>query len=169
MSHRMQPSRPEAGLLDRFFQIGVILKGLDGVLELVGGVAMLFIKPAQIIEWVRILTQHELAEDSHDLLANALVHAASSLNSSATLFAAVYLLAHGVVKVVLVLAVLRDKIWAYPWLIAFLVLFVIYQIAEMVRHFTWSMFGLTVFDLLIIALTVREYRVHRARRSAQRS
>jgi uncharacterized membrane protein len=168
MTPRTVPATPAGrGFLDRFFIVSVSLKGLDGVLELLGGVLLLFVTPAQIVDWVRVLTQHELAEDSHDLLANALVHAAGSLNTAAALFAAAYLLVHGVVKVVLVAAVLRNRVWAYPWMIAFLVLFVIYQIVEMVRRFTWGMFGLTVFDALVIALTVREYRHHRTRRATQ--
>ena len=36
------------------------------------------------------------------------------------MFAAVYLLSHGLSKIVLVALVLRDKLWAYPWLIALL-------------------------------------------------
>jgi uncharacterized membrane protein len=33
---------------------------------------------------------------------------------------AVYLLAHGLVKVILVAALLKNQLWAYPWTIAFL-------------------------------------------------
>ena len=83
---------------------------------------------------------------------------------SATLFGAVYLLIHGVVKVFLVVAVLRDKLWAYLWLIGFLVAFIGWQGYELVRHFTWGLAALTAFDILIVVLTVREYRIHRARR-----
>jgi uncharacterized membrane protein len=32
-----------------------------------------------------------------------------------------------VVKVVLVTALLRNKLWAYPWSIVFLILFIAYQ------------------------------------------
>ncbi len=168
MTPHTAPAAPSGRrFLDRFFVVSVSLKGLDGVLELLGGALLLFVTPARIVDWVRVLTQHELAEDSHDLLANALVHAAGSLNAAGALFAAVYLLAHGAVKVVLVAAVLRNRVWAYPWMIAFMVLFVIYQVVEMVRRFTWGMFGLTVFDAVIIALTIREYRHHRTRRATQ--
>ena len=36
------------------------------------------------------------------------------------LFGAVYLLTHGLVKVVLVVALLLNKLWAYPWMIGVL-------------------------------------------------
>ncbi|WP_417564237.1 DUF2127 domain-containing protein [Microbacterium sp.] len=158
----MQESRRQ-WLLDRIFWVALIVKGLDGVLELIGGVLFLVLTPAQISLIVQVLTQHELSEDPDDLIANALVRFAASLDVSATLFGAIYLLLHGAVKVVLVVAVLRDRLWAYPWLIGFLVVFIGYQVYDMIVHFTWGMLALTVFDAFIVVLTVREYRLHRAR------
>ncbi len=148
-------------LLDRTFFVSLVLKGLDGVLELLAGVALLFISPDKIAAVTRALTLHELHEDPHDPIANALVRYTSSLSVSATLFGAIYLLAHGVVKVILVLAVLRGKLWAYPWLIGFLVAFIGYQAYELVVHFSWGLAALTAFDIFIVVLTVREYRLHR--------
>ena len=103
-------------LLDRAFGVGIILKGLDGVLEVVGGVLLLIVSPTTIDQLSRALTQHELSEDPHDFLATHLLHAAGSLTGSSLQFGAAYLLLHGVVKIVLVSALLRDKIWAYPWM-----------------------------------------------------
>ncbi len=47
-------------------------------------------------------------------LATHLLHATSGLTGSAVQFGAIYLLSHGVVKIVLVTALLRNKRWAYP-------------------------------------------------------
>ena len=43
------------------------------------------------------------------------------------LFGAVYLLLHGAVKVVLVTALLLNKLWAYPCMIVVLLIFIGYQ------------------------------------------
>lgn len=155
---------PRRTLLDRTFFVSLILKGLDGVLELVGGILLLVVTPAQISAVARLLTQHELAQDPHDLIANSLLHLTSSLNLSVTLFGAIYLLLHGVVKVILVWAVLRDHLWAYSWLIAFLLVFIGYQGYQLIVAFSWGLLLLTAFDLLIVWLTWREYGVHRTRR-----
>jgi uncharacterized membrane protein len=160
----MSAAQPRPTLLDRTFFVSLILKGLDGVLELVGGILLLIVTPAQIGVIARFLTQHELSEDPHDLIANALLHATGSLNLSVTLFGAIYLLLHGVVKVVLVWAVLRDHLWAYPWLIAFLLVFIVYQGYELIVAFSWGLLLLTAFDILIVCLTWRENNVQRARR-----
>jgi uncharacterized membrane protein len=105
-------------LLDRTFRVSLVLKGLDGVLELVGGILLLLVTPRQIGDLARFLTQHELAQDPHDFVANSLLHLTSNLSVSASLFGAIYLLLHGLVKIVLVWAVLKNKLWAYPWMIA---------------------------------------------------
>jgi uncharacterized membrane protein len=149
--------------LDRTFRISLILKGADGILELVGGVLALFISPSHLNDIVRALTQHELSEDPHDFIATHLVSFAESLTVSADLFAAIYLLLHGAVKIVLVFAVLRDKLWAFPWMIGFLLVFIAYQAYELVINFSIWLLLLTVFDAFVTLLTVVEYRKRRAR------
>jgi uncharacterized membrane protein len=150
-------------LLDRTFFVSLVLKGADGVLELVGGVLLLFVTPDRLDSIVRALTQHELSEDPDDLIANSLRHWSQGLSGSATLFGAVYLLTHGLVKVVLVWAVLKGRLWAYPWMIGFLLVFIVYQLYEVFAHFSVGLLLLTAFDVFIVVLTWREYGIHRAR------
>ena len=152
-------------LLDRTFRIALILKGLDGVLEVIGGILLLIISPRQMGVIARLLTQHELSEDPHDVIANAVIHLTSGLTVSASLFAAAYLLLHGLVKIVLVWAVLTDRLWAYPWMIGFLLVFIIYQSYQMVGGFSWGLAALTAFDIFFAYLTWREYGIHRNRKS----
>lgn len=154
--------------LGRTFRVSLILKGLDGLLEIVGGAFLLFVSPRQIGDLARFLTQHELSEDPGDLISNALTHWADSLTVSASLFGAVYLLLHGLVKVVLVWAVLKDYLWAYPWMIGFLLTFIVYQGYRIWVSFSWAMVLLTLFDIFIVWLTWYEYGAHRARLSAPR-
>jgi uncharacterized membrane protein len=151
-------------LLDRTFEVGIVLKGLDGVLELVGGALLLVVTPAAINRIVGALTQHELSEDPDDFVASHLLRVSHGLTGSAVGFAAAYLLLHGVVKVVLVLALLRNKIWAYPWMIGFLVAFIGYQLYRIVLDPTYGLSALTLFDAAIVWLTWREYQ--KQRRSA---
>ena len=162
----MTAIEPRHTLLDRTFFTVLILKGLDGVLELVGGILLLFVTPGQIGALAKLLTQHELSEDPHDLIANSLLHYTSGLTGSATLFGAVYLLLHGAVKVVLVWAVLTNHLWAYPWTMAFLAVFIVYQSYKFVVAFSWGLLLLTLFDIFVLILTWREYGIHRARAKA---
>lgn len=151
------------GLLDQTFEIGIILKGLDGILELLGGGLLLVVSPATINGTVVELTRHELSEDPHDLIATHLLRLSHGLTGSAVLFGAVYLLLHGLVKVVLIAALLRNKLWAYPLLIAFLAAFIVYQLYRIALHPTFGLSALTLFDAFIAWLTWREYGKQRTR------
>jgi uncharacterized membrane protein len=142
-------------LLDQTFEVGIILKGLDGVLEVLGGLLLLVVSPATIDRVVTSLTQHELSEDPHDLLATHLLGTAHGLTGAAVLFGAVY---HGLVKVALVAALLNNQRWAYPWTIAFLGVFIGYQLYRLSLGPSVGLAALTVFDAGIAWLTYREYR-----------
>jgi uncharacterized membrane protein len=156
-------------LLDRTFEIGIILKGLDGLFETIGGLLLLFVSPDQINHLVRTLTQHELTEDPHDWVASHLLHYSQSLTTGTVTFAAIYLLAHGLVKVVLVGALLRNKLWAYPWLIATLIAFIVYQTYQMIVKFSGGLLALTIFDIAITLLTWREWRKQREIRAERQA
>ena len=142
------------------FRITLILKGLDGLLELVGGVLLLVLRPEQIQGLARLFTREELNEDPQDFIATHLLAASNSLSAHGglSLWGALYLLSHGLIKVVLVWAVLRDRLWAYPWMVGFLLVFIAYQGYAMIIHFTIGLLLLTVLDAIVCVLTVREYR-----------
>jgi uncharacterized membrane protein len=148
--------------LDRTFEVTVAIKGLDGILEVLGGLALLFVSPRSINHIVRALTAHELAQDPSDFFARHLLHSASQLSPSTTLYGAIYLLAHGVAKVVLVTLVLRNKLWAYPWMMALLLAFIVYQLYQLTMKLSFGLIALTLFDAFVVWLTWREYEEKRA-------
>jgi len=161
------PAQPLSPALDKTFKIALVLKGLDGVLEVIGGILLLFLSPHHI---VRMLTAHELREDPHDLIARYLLHTASHITTRTTLFGAIYLLSHGAAKIVLVVLVLRDKLWAYPWLIGLLLAFIAYQLYQIIAvHFSVGLTALTIFDAVLVWLTWREYQSKRGLRHPART
>ena len=133
-------------------------KGLDGVLEIVGGLLLFLVKPETISRIISALTQHELSEDPHDVIARALVRLGDQITSDSQMFAGVYLLSHGVIKVFLVEALLRGRLWAYPTAIVFFVFFMAYQMYRYYLEPSIGMILLSVLDLIVIALTWLEYR-----------
>jgi uncharacterized membrane protein len=85
------------------------------------------------------------------------LHTASHLTTSTTLYDAIYLLIHGPAKIVLVALVLRGKLWAYPWLIGLLLAFIAVR-------FSVGLTALTVFDAFLAWLTWREHHSKKAPR-----
>ena len=149
---------------DRAFLIAVGAKGVNGLTEVMGGLVLLLVTRDQLTGWLASRASGELAEDPNDFIATRLLHwtSTTTLTSASLRFAGLYLLAHGVVKLVLVVAVLRQKMWAYPWRLAFLILFVCYQLYLLRGDPSWGLAALTVFDVLLAWLTYREWRRHQA-------
>jgi uncharacterized membrane protein len=152
--------------LDRLFAISIILKGLDGLGELIAGLFLLFVRPGTINRIVVVLTRGELREDPRDFVATHLLAASHRLDVHSLLFVAIYLLAHGVIKVVLVAALLRNRFWAYPWMLVALIAFIGYQAYEIAIEPRISLVLLTIFDIIVVLLTWREYQVQKRRRAA---
>jgi len=140
------------------FEIGIFFKGLDGVLEIVGGLLLFFVKPETISRVVIALTQHELGEDPNDDVAGYLVRAANNFSASSQVFAGIYLLSHGVIKIVLVESLLRRRLLAYPTAIVVFALFIMYQMYRYYLDSSIAMIALSILDVIVIVLTWLEYR-----------
>ena len=149
--------------LDKTFNATLLIKGLDGILELVGGILLLIISPDTINNWAKSLTQNELSKDPHDFIARHLLHFTGHLHST-QFFGAMYLLIHGVAKLVVVVGLYRREHWSYYVAFAFLGGFGIYQIYRLTVHFGILLFLLTIFDGVILVLTTLEFRRMRAAR-----
>ena len=139
------------------FEIGLLLKGIDGILEIIGGILFLFITPDRLNRIVTFLTQHELSVDPNDVVANMLVKWSSHYTASIQHFGFFYLETHGIVKLVLIILLYRKSLWSYPLSIVFLLLFIVYQMHRYAHtHSAW-LIVLSVLDLVMIFLTWREY------------
>src|SRR5690242_10535970 len=141
--------------LDDTFKITVTIKGIDGALEIIGGAVLLFVPPSTIDHVARSLTRHELSQDPHAFIARHLLPPAGQSTHGSTLSAARYHLSHGIAKVVLVVAVLRNQLWAYPAMIGLLGAFIAYQLYRLAYRITIGLTLLTIFDAFVVWLTWR--------------
>jgi uncharacterized membrane protein len=154
-------------LLRRTFRAGIALKGADGLLETFGGVLLWFVKPSSMSGAVRVLLQHELSEDPHDWIATHLLHASQNLATGTPLFASVYLASHGLVKIVLAVALWFNRLWAYPFAILVFGAFSLYQVYRYTHTHSQVLLWLTLFDAAIIYLIWKEYGVVKSYRTAE--
>jgi len=142
----------------RLFAVSVLIKGVDGVLETVGGILLLLVSPKALNSLVIFFTAHELSEDPDDWFATSLRHAVLNLSSDTKLFVSVYLVAHGLIKFFLVAGLLREKLWAYPTALWFLGIFLLYQLYRFSHTHSLGLFALSAFDIFMVALVWLEYR-----------
>ncbi|MEA2709735.1 MAG: hypothetical protein QOF78_2336 [Phycisphaerales bacterium] len=154
-------------IIHAIFDISVMIKGIEAGFEIIGGALLLFVNPIRIQNVLKILTLHELSRDPHDLVARYLLHTTDHFSAGAQLFAAIYLLWHGAVKLALVTALLLKQRWAYPGAIGAFGLFLAYQLYRYSHTHAPELLALSVVDVLVIVMTWLEYA--RLRRSGQRA
>lgn len=140
------------------FTLGIVFKGLDGLIELAGGFFFLFFTTSAMTGFVFHITRSELLEDPDDLIANSLRHAFDQLSAGSKIFVAAYLLGHGVIKLVLVMGLLLGKRWVFPVACVVLLGFIGYQVYRLCGHFSIGLTLFTGLDAIIIALVWHEYR-----------
>jgi uncharacterized membrane protein len=145
-------------LLDKFFEVSVIVKGVEGVIETVAGLVVLFVGSQSLAAWAIALSSQELSDDPTDLFATYVVHTGQHLASGGTTFLVAYLLVHGIIKLTAVGSLLLNKLWGYPFSIVTLGLFMLYQIYEISLHHSVFLVLLTIFDIFLMWLIFREYQ-----------
>ena len=160
-SQVMSETSPQT--VHRLFAASVLIKGVDGVLETIGGILFMFVDPKALNSLVIYLTAHELSEDPDDWFATKLRHVVHSLSSDTTLFVGLYLVAHGLLKIFLVAGLLRNKVWAYPAALWFLGIFIFYQVYRFSHTLSLGLLALSAFDLFVAWLVWLEYRSRRQR------
>jgi len=144
-------------LLDKIFEGGIIIKGVHAAFEFIGGLLLLFIPPNTIHRFLVFITQKELLEDPHDKLANFLLSRTQHLSNGTRVFLIAYLWVHAITKFIAVFGILRNKLWAYPFSLIVLGLFMVYQVYQIYLRVSAGLILLTLFDIFILWLIWWEY------------
>ena len=147
--------------IHQVFVVSVAAKGLHALIEIVGGLALYLTSTATIIGWINRFSQGELTEDPNDWIANHVVEFGQNFSVAEHHFYAFYLLSHGVIKSILVVGLLKEKLWAYPASFAVFGLFIAYQLYRYSFTHDVGLILLSIFDLFVIFLAVHEYRLLR--------
>src|SRR4051812_40187709 len=101
-------------LLHDGFEVSILLKGLNGALESIGGILFLILGPMAIGQGLLFFLREELRVYRGGLFFSLLFRWAGDLAISGRIFAGLFLLSHGVIKLFLILALFKKKLWAYP-------------------------------------------------------
>jgi uncharacterized membrane protein len=147
--------------IHQVFAVSVSLKGLHALFEVIAGIALYLTSAETIVGWVTDWSNREIALEQHDWIADHLLRFAETFSVQKHDFYAFYLLSHGLVKGVLVLGLLKEKLWAYPASFVVFGAFIAYQLYRYSFTQDFGLILLSIFDLFVIALAVHEYRLLR--------
>jgi uncharacterized membrane protein len=145
----------------QIFVVSVLFKGMHALIEIVGGLALYLTSTATILAWMNRFSQGELIEDPNDWIARQVLKFGQHFSVAEHNFYAFYLLSHGIIKSVLVIGLLRERLWAYPASFAVFGAFIAYQLYRFTFTHDIGLILLSIFDLFVIYLAVHEYRLLR--------
>lgn len=143
-------------LFHSLFRFGVILKGIDAALETIGGLILLLVPPEVVGQFIVTITQYHLIQNPYNLFAKV-VRQTVEVATESHLWAALFLLSHGLVKLLIVSGMILQKLWAYRAGLFVFCGLVVYQIAHLLKTHSLGLLILTALDCLFILLAWREY------------
>ena len=147
-----------SSLLDKVFEASLLIKGLTGLLEFLGGLMLVFVSPDKIHNFLMFITQKELNTEPNSTIALLVLHSANHLNTGSRDFLIFYLWIHAAIKLTAVIGILKNQLWAYPFSLICLGILMIYQLYSIATKPTLGMIALTAFDVFIVWLIWREYQ-----------
>lgn len=137
------------------FLLTVVLKGLDGLLEIVLGSLLIFTDAFSDV--VFALTRDALIDDPDNYFATHL-RAFASQSHEAFVIGGLYLIAHGMLKLFISGTLWRNYAWAYPAAMVFLSLFIFYELIRVAQSGSIPFMCLAAFDIFMLWLVIYEYK-----------
>jgi uncharacterized membrane protein len=144
-------------LLHWLFETSLIIKGTLAAAETLAGLGLALVPNARLVALVDWLVRNEIAQDPKDPLANALLRAVSGPSLSHEHFYALYIGAHGALKLAMVLLLARGVRWAFPAAMVLLAGFALFEIVGVLRGGPPPLALLAGLDTVMIALVWREW------------
>jgi len=156
---------PKRRVLRIAFLAAVVVKGLDGVIETLAGIAVAILGTAGVYELVIQFTAPELDLHPASKTIHLLRHGASDLSHASSRFVVIWLLVHGILKLVLAVELLRGRSWIFPAAALILSAFVAFMTYKLSVHFSGWLLAFALFDLMTVILVLNEWRSHRMSRA----
>ncbi len=144
-----------------FFELGIFIKGFNGIWEMISGITFLFFSKNALTRFFFLLARGELLEDPNDRVVGYIANLLQNISNDTKIFAAIYILGHGILNAFLAIQLYRNRLWAYPVTVGAMMIFIGYQIYRVVLHHSLTLLILTVLDALFVVLVLHEYRTQR--------
>lgn len=140
----------------------IAIKGIDGLVEAIAGLTLTLVSSRQLYHFAVWATAPEIARHPDSHAVHAIRHNAYGLTHAHHRFAIVYLLAHGALKLALVINLFIEHMWIFPASAVVLLGFILFMGAKLMAHWSPWLFAFALFDAVTLALVLNEWRVRLA-------
>ena len=158
-----------ASTLDKLFTSSLLLKGILGLTEFILGLLLLVFPPESLYNFLATVTQRQLLNSQRDSFINFLLGITYQFDGTNRMFFVTYLWIQAFIKLVSVIGLLKNKLWAYPFSLVIIGILVIYQLYVISNEGSIGMIFLTIFDLFILVMIWRAYKRARIEQEADLS
>ncbi|MDR0300379.1 MAG: DUF2127 domain-containing protein [Streptococcaceae bacterium] len=150
--------KSEGELIEGAFDFVLFCKTAFALVEVLSGFSLFFVSPTWVKQIIAHLTDSTLDKNPASPLANFLVSLGQHFTVSTGILVAVYLLVHGLIKLITLVLLWKKVLWAYPLSILVFIGFIVYQMYEFAMRQSIFMIAVSLFDILLVALTWLEWR-----------
>ncbi|MDB5255277.1 MAG: rane protein [Candidatus Nomurabacteria bacterium] len=147
------------------YEIALLIKAIQAFLEIIIGIVFCIISTATIKAFMLFIAYGELAESPNNIISHILVQSAYQLSPTEKIFIIWYLLLHGIIKLILIGGLFLNKSWAYTASVIGLGSLILYQLYNLIVHYSLFLLVLTIIDIIILWLIIRESRIKKQRYS----
>jgi uncharacterized membrane protein len=154
--------------LKRLFDATLIIKGVAAVFDLAAAAIIFSTGSERVAQFFAQVTTYMTHFDKDSFFSNyVLSH--NTLSYGSVMFVAGYLFFHGVINIILVEGIWFRRQWAYMRAMRILIFFVLYQSIRLAFVFSYWLFAVTLYDLMVIMLMYNEYRHERLIKAAAKT
>lgn len=152
-------TKQEEKQIYQLFKWSILIKGAISVAEVIVGTLVMFI-PVSVIMWMaNYVVENIFAGNREGFLAAEIISNAEALAGMGTVLIGVYLIGRGGIKLGLIIGLLKNKLWAYPWSLVVIGVLVLFQVFELVKTLHLGIIFVTLFDLVVMYLIWREWNI----------
>ena len=141
-----------------FFVIGIVIKSFTGLVETLSGLVLLFMRPVMLSQILLRISGGGQIKDADDFLLSYAYQYLQHLTTGVKISPGLYILAHGLINLLLVLGLIKEKLWAYLLAIGVLGSFILYQLYRIAFNHSPLLEVLTVLDVLFVIVIWHEYK-----------
>ena len=146
------------GFLHWVFESTLFLKSIFALFEIAAGLGLWLVPHWRINQFVGWLTHNQLIDNRRSPVFVQVSRALSDFSLASQHFYALYLLAHGAIKLAIIIMLMRQLRFAYPLGMLVFTGFIILQMHRWTHTHSPALLALSVLDAVVIWLTWREWR-----------
>jgi uncharacterized membrane protein len=150
-------SKKSIRVLQILFNISIVLKGVDGLIELIGGVLFAILEKEVILKLIIDFLSYDLFKIPNKTVLELATTVSHDLDTSIRNFIIAVLIGNGFIKIAFAIGLLLRKMFIFPISIIFLIGLLIYQIIQTFYTPSLYLIFFNLFDFAVIVVIWLQY------------